>query len=336
MKSAKISLKQIIRIAAIIIVVMACVYVLFGPEDTPADTSVQEQFSVISPGDELQSDSTNEQNQQTQKANAFNLSDVPEYTGVKSFTVNGGNPYFTDDEISYSKDTGSFEFYGELDSLGRCTAAVDNLSLETMPAKGEKRESIRDIKPSGWKQAFYDCVDNESVMTRTHLVGWMLSAENANERNLISGTRYMNSDAMTTLELATARYIEKNAARHVLYRVTPIYEGNNLMASGVLMEGLSLDDGGNSIRFCEYLYNVQPGLLFDYSTGKSKYSGIFFDTNSESVKVDGMELQQFIMDGKTIHNADCTKTDSKTCFEGDVTMISYWPSMGYSLCQCIN
>lgn len=290
---------------------------LFGPDDVPSQAPIEINEQTVT------------------KSESFSLEMIPEYTGVKSYTVNNGNPYFTDEEIAYAKQTGSYESYGAHDSLGRCTAAMDNLSRETMPVKGEQRESIREIKPSGWKQAFYDCVDNESVMTRTHLVGWMLSAENANDRNLISGTRYMNSDAMTTLELATARYIENGSGRYVLYRVTPIYSGNNLMASGVLMEGLSLDDGGKSIRFCEYLYNVQPGLVFDYATGKSQYSGIFFDINSESVRTVDIDLDDFILDSDVIHEVDCDRTESTIRFYGDVTMINSWKQLGYSLCECV-
>ena len=314
--------------AAIILVIVAYLYLTNGNGQNEANTDAPgggTTFQVAEP-----------QQGQTQSAYSpcFDLAEVPEYYGVKSYTVNGGNPYFTDEEISSAKERGSFEDYGKLDSLGRCTAAMDNLSRETMPAKGEQRESIRDIHPTGWKQVFYDCVDQQSVMTRTHLVGWMLSAENANERNLISGTRYMNSDAMTTFELVTARYIEKGTGRHVLYRVTPVFEGGNLLASGVLMEGLSLDDGGNGVRFCEYLYNVQPGIWFNYTNGKSQYSGIFFDTNSDTVVTDGLKLEKFVMDGNTIHTEGCPEITDGHAFLGDVAVKDSWTKFGYRFCDC--
>jgi len=260
---------------------------------------------------------------------------IPEYSGLSCITVNNNVPFFTEDEINDARSRGSFEDYGYLDSLGRCTTAVCNLSYETMPAKGEKRENISDVHPSAWKQARYDCVSNETVMTRTHLVGWMLSAENANDRNLITGTRYMNSDIMEEWELETARYIEHGQNRHVLYRITPVFDGNNLMASGILMEAMSLDDNGAGLKYCVYLYNVQPGVEFNYSNGESQYSGIFFDTSADSVNIYGITLNNYVMVGRTVHKPDCDKAVGGTRFKGDVSMVNSWYRMGYDICDCM-
>lgn len=260
---------------------------------------------------------------------------IPAYCGQGCVIVNNSVPFFTEDEIASAKARGSFEDYGPLDSLGRCTSATCSLSYETMPAKGEKRGDISEIHPSAWKQARYDCVSNETVMTRTHLVGWMLSAENANERNLITGTRYMNSDIMEEWELEAARYIEKGYLRHVLYRVTPVFEGSNLMASGILMEAMSLEDNGLGLQYCVYLYNVQPGLQFDYSNGKSQYSGIFFDTSADSVRTSGINLQSFVMTGNTIHSPGCEKAAGGVRFKGDVAMVNSWYRLGYDICDCM-
>lgn len=264
----------------------------------------------------------------------FSLGDIPGYHGEMSYTVNEGMPFFTQQEIDDAKARGSFETYGALDALGRCTSAVCNLSTETMPADNEKRKSISDIHPTAWVQARYDCVDSKALMTRTHLVGWLLSAENANKQNLITGTRYMNADAMTVVEILTARYIEHGVSRHVLYRVTPVFEGGNLFASGVLMEGYSLEDSGQGVCFCEYVYNVQPGISIDYSNGRSTYTGIFMDTLASSVVTDGIALEQFVLENGVIHKKGCGKLGDGYPFYGDTAMKSKWNNFGYTLCDC--
>ena len=268
----------------------------------------------------------------------FSLNDVPEYSGAKYCVVNGNVPFFTKNELKLASQ-GAFEYYGPLDSYGRCTVAFDCLGRETMPGS-QKRGSISNIHPSGWKQARYDCVDSETVMTRAHLAGYMLSSENANERNLVTGTRYMNSDAMLIFEEDTQDYLYNSRGRHVLYRVTPIFKGSELMPRGVLMEAQSVEDGGIGVKYCVYIYNVQPGLKFNYSTGRSEYTGIFFDTDSSTVVTDGVAIGSYGLDTSTntIHSAFCSEYgkvpgESRIAFAGDIDCESQWPAMGYKLCH---
>ena len=273
---------------------------------------------------------------------SFQQSEIPPYAGQRYCVMNGNIPYFTEEEIARGKQ-GTFEDYGALDSLGRCTGAFDCVGRETMPAKDEKRGDISSIHPSGWHQARYDCVDSETVMTRAHLAGYMLSAENANERNLITGTRYFNSDSMLKYESEVYTYLNRNYYSHVLYRVTPIYTGKNLMADGVLMEARSVEDNGVGVCYCVFVYNVQPGVWFDYATGKSAYSGIFFDTNSETVVTDGIRFGTYTLDlaTGTIHDPFCdrlkeTAVANRVNFAGDVSMENTWGRFGYQICDCVN
>lgn len=192
----------------------------------------------------------------------FDIADVPAYSGEAYTAVNNNEPYFTSDELT----TDAFEAYSDLDSLGRCGVAYANVCLETMPT--EKRGSISEVKPTGWHSVKYDNVDGKSLYNRCHLIGYQLTAENANKQNLITGTRYLNVDGMLPFENMVADYV-KETNNHVLYRVTPIFTGDNLVADGVLMEGYSVEDEGDGICFCVYAYNVQPGITIDYATGDS-------------------------------------------------------------------
>lgn len=192
---------------------------------------------------------------------SFNLSSIPDFNGSDPYRiVNDNQPYFTDDE--YTTDV--FENYSELDSLGRCGVAYANICQELMPT--EKRGNIGMVKPTGWHTVKYDCIDGKYLYNRCHLIGFQLAGGNANEENLITGTRYLNVDGMLPFENMVADYV-KDTNHHVLYRVTPIFEGDNLLASGVLMEAASVED--NEIRFNVYVYNVQPGVNIDYATGDS-------------------------------------------------------------------
>ena len=181
--------------------------------------------------------------------------------------VNGNIPYFTDAD----KTTTAYEKYSELDSLGRCGVVMACIGRELMPKADEERGSISSVTPSGWEQAKYDTalIDGGYLYNRAHLIGWQLTAENANERNLITGTRYFNVDGMLPFENMVADYI-KETGNHVLYRVTPDFQSNNLVATGVTMEAYSVEDNGEGIQFCVYVYNFQPGILIDYATGKSR------------------------------------------------------------------
>lgn len=193
----------------------------------------------------------------------FDLADVEPYSGQPYAVVNDNVPYFLETDLT----TGSYEFYSELDSLGRCGAAYASIGLDIMPT--EKRGEIGSIKPSGWKTVKYnDYIDGNYLYNRCHLIGYQLSGENANEKNLITGTRYLNVQGMLPFENMVADYV-KETNNHVLYRVTPIFEGDNLVASGVLMEAESVEDNGEDILFCVYVYNIQPNIVIDYATGDS-------------------------------------------------------------------
>lgn len=187
---------------------------------------------------------------------------LPEYTGSPYIIVNDNVPFFTEADMT----TSSFEEYGELDSLGRCSTAYANVGKDLMPT--QKRGSIGSVKPTGWQTVKYDSVDGKYLYNRCHLIGYQLTAENANKQNLITGTRYLNVDGMLPFENMVADYI-KETNNHVLYRVTPIFTGDELVARGVLMEAESVEDKGEGILFNVYCYNVQPGIVIDYATGES-------------------------------------------------------------------
>lgn len=193
------------------------------------------------------------------------IDEVPVYSGDPYVVINDNEPSFSSEEL----ESDSFESYGELDDLGRCTIAFANLSKELMP-QGE-RGSIGQVKPSGWQTVRYDSVDGKYLYNRCHLIGWQLSGENANERNLITGTRYMNTEGMLPFENMVADHI-KETDGHVLYRVTPIFVEDELVARGVQMEAYSIEDAGASICFNVFVYNVQPGIEIDYSDGSSRLS----------------------------------------------------------------
>lgn len=185
------------------------------------------------------------------------------YEGEPFMHINDGVPYFTDEEKSQTK---VFEKYSDLDKLGRCGVASACLGKELMPT--EDRESLSSVTPSGWKNKQYDSklVDGGWIYNRAHIIGFQLAGEQANEKNLITGTRYFNVDGMLTFENMVADYI-KETNNKVLYRVTPIYSGNNLVAEGVLMEGWSIEDNGDGICFNVFVFNVQPGIEINYATG---------------------------------------------------------------------
>lgn len=199
---------------------------------------------------------------------AVSLDELPEYSGTLVLEINGNQPGFTEDEITRAQAEG-FETYSELDKLGRCGTAYAVIDLSTMPT--DERGSISEVHPSGWNQEFYDFVDQEALFNRSHLIGWQLAGENANERNLITGTRTMNSEGMLPYEDAVATYVHY-AHGSVLYRVTPLFKGNELVARGVQMEALSLEDNGASVCFNVFVYNVEPGVAIDYRDGESRES----------------------------------------------------------------
>ena len=194
---------------------------------------------------------------------SYDLASIPEYSNANYVVLNNNEPNFT--ESDYTTD--SFERYSELDSLGRAKVAYANIGVDLMPT--EERGSIGQVKPSGWHLVKYDIVNGKYLYNRCHLIGFQLTGENANEKNLITCTRQMNTVGMLEFENKVANYI-KSTNNHVLYRVTPIYKDDNLLASGVVMEAYSVEDRGEGIKFNIFVYNVQDGIDIDYKTGDSK------------------------------------------------------------------
>ena len=191
----------------------------------------------------------------------YDISDIDKFTGYNYIELNGNIPVF--EEIDTSK---SFEEYSELDSLGRAGSVFANIGVDLMPT--EKRGSIGMIKPSGWHTIKYDIVDGKYLYNRCHLIGYQLTGENANEKNLITCTRQMNTKGMLDFENKVDDYI-KSTSNHVLYRVTPVYKNDNLLATGVIIEAKSVEDNGEGILFNVFVYNIQNGIEIDYKTGES-------------------------------------------------------------------
>lgn len=195
--------------------------------------------------------------------NAADLSHVPSYTSNPYTIINDNEPEFDKGDFT----TEAFEKYSDLDDLGRCGVAYANICKELMPT--EKRGKIGMIKPSGWHTVKYpEIIKDRYLYNRCHLIGFQLAGENANEKNLITGTRYLNVDGMLPFENEVADYV-KETGNHVLYRVTPVFDGDNLVASGVQIEAESVEDSGEGVKFNVYCYNVQPGIGIDYTTGDS-------------------------------------------------------------------
>lgn len=201
---------------------------------------------------------------------------ISAYNGTAYAVVNNNQPNFSATELT----TVGYEKYSDLDSLGRCGVALASCGRDTMPGANETRGNINSIRPSGWIQAKYNGISGGYLWNRCHLIGWQLSTENANRKNLITGTRYMNIEGMLTFENMVADYI-RETNNHVAYRVTPVFEGNNLVCSGIQMEAYSVEDSGEGICFNVYCYNVQPGITIDYATGNS--SGPASDNTSQAI-----------------------------------------------------
>lgn len=236
---------------------------------------------------------------------SVSLDSIPEFDEKKPYVIiNDNNPFFDGESTE-----ATYEIFGELDSLGRCTAAISCIGVDLMPT--EDRDSIGHIKPSGWQSVKYDIVDGKYLYNRCHLIGFQLTGENDNEKNLITGTRYMNVEGMLPFENMVADYVKETENR-VLYRVTPIYDNSNLVASGVLMEAKSVED--DEICFCVYVYNAQPGIIIDYGTGESRLStdppakengdvGTSGDAEEES----GAEKNYILnTSSKKFHEVDCS------------------------------
>lgn len=251
------------------------------------------------------------------------------YDGKPYVVINDNDPDFTDADMT----TTSFERYGELDGLGRCTTAFANIGKDLMPA--EKRGPIGEVKPTGWQTAKYDNVDGKYLYNRCHLIGYQLTGENANEKNLITGTRYLNVDGMLPFENMVADYI-KETGNHVLYRVTPVFSGDNLVASGVQMEAKSVEDNGDGILFNVYCFNAQPGIAIDYATGDSHQDDSIVADASKSTTAAEANVQTYVLNTNTkkFHKESCNSAKSmeasnKKIYTGSRQEII---DMGYEAC----
>ncbi len=237
-------------------------------------------------------------------AKNVSIDELPEYSGQPYIVIEGNEPGFTKEEITEE----SYESYSGLDELGRCGAAEASVGLDIMPT--EERGNIGQVKPSGWHTVKYDCVEGNYLYNRCHLLGYQLTGENANEENLITGTRYLNVEGMLPFENMVADYV-KETEDHVMYRVTPIFEGENLVASGVEIEAYSVEDEGEGICFHVFCYNVQPEIEIDYKTGESKISeDEISDAGSSSRS--GKILEEYVLNTNTkkFHNKSCSSVQS--------------------------
>ncbi len=257
------------------------VYITLDAPETPAAESAEPEVPEETASEEPEPEITEEEpapaetaaQQETpvetaaaQTGGSITLNQIPAYSGEPYTVINDNNPFFTEAEFT----TNSYESYSNLDRLGRCGVAMACIGQDLMPT--EDRESISSITPTGWKNAEYDFISGGYLYNRCHLIAFELAGENANEKNLITGTRYLNVDGMLPFENMVADYV-KETNNHVLYRVTPMFDGDNLVAAGVLMEAESVEDRGGDILFNVFCYNVQPGVSIDYATGSSQADG---------------------------------------------------------------
>lgn len=261
------------------------------------------------------------------KADSADLAAIPEYTGSAYTVLNDNIPDFPEED--FTKE--SFETYSDMDSLGRCGVAYANIGEDLMPTT--KRGSIGQVKPSGWHTVKYDSVDGKYLYNRCHLIGYQLTAENANEKNLITGTRYLNTEGMLPFENMVADYI-KETGNHVLYRVTPLFDGNNLVATGVQMEAESVEDKGDGILYNVFCYNIQPGITIDYKSGDSS------ENEDMPVQTEAASVSEFVLNtsSKKFHKPSCSsiskiKQENKEVYKGSRDALI---SQGYDPCKKCN
>ena len=306
-KKASISLAGILTLFVLIGIIKP------GTDVSVPDTQVIESETVQVQAGETQTDDTQMSSEEAASLaethintalEAFASETIPEYSGNPYVELNGNVPYFTVEELS----TTAFELYSELDALGRCGAAYANVCKEIMPT--EERGSIGMVKPTGWHTVKYDCITDRYLYNRCHLIGYQLAGENANEKNLITGTRYMNVDGMLPFENEVADYVN-DTDNHVLYRVTPVFSGNNLLASGVIIEAKSVEDNGAGVQFNVYCYNVQPGISIDYTDGQSWENG-----SSNTSESDNEETQATaVLQGQTATQSDTISSQQEQSAE---------------------
>ena len=237
----------------------------------------------------------------------ISLAGIPTYQGMSYTNINGNKPFFSDED---KVRTDAFEYYSELDELGRCGVAYANICKELQPT--EERGSIGQVKPSGWHTVKYNgYIEDNYLYNRCHLIGYQLAGENANELNLITGTRYMNCDGQLPFEDMVDDYVDETG-NHVLYRVTPIYEGDNLVASGVLTEAYSVEDNGEGLQFCVYCFNVQPGIGIDYATGESWFLDDYEGEYATQTYFSTKQIKNYIVDTEAYEAQKSETTTEET------------------------
>ena len=332
-------MKKYRRIIAVLLLVFVCVFIASCSEirenvdkivselENEAGSAVNETRSAVTKTTK-NTKTTKAQTTKAARAETTNADDViaeteiPEFTGSAYCELNGNKPKFTSSDMKKT----AFEQYGELDKLGRCTTAFACIDKSLMPTG--KRESISSVKPTGWKTVRYDFVEEHSLYNRSHLIGYQLTAENANKRNLVTGTRFMNAYGMTPFENMVADYIKETGNR-VLYRVTPVFKGDELVCRGVIMEAKSVEDKGDGICYNVFVFNVQPYIDIDYKDGSSKISDGYY-------KLPGSGVTYTVnKNSRKIHDPECElakqiKKDNKE----DITCpIDALISQGYTKCR---
>lgn len=250
---------------------------------------------------------------------------IPEFSGEAYIALKDNVPNFTQQDLVAQ----SYEFYSPLDALGRCGEVMACVGVDIMPT--EERGSIGQVKPSGWQTVKYDHVDGKYLYNRCHLIGFQLTGENANEQNLITGTRYLNIEGMLPFENMVADYV-KETENHVAFRVTPVFEGNNMLATGVLMEAQSVEDGGEDICFAVFCYNVQPGIVINYITGESALSGEELPETPAAEQ--GTTLYVLNTSSKRIHRPECSSVTDMAEHNKQETYetIASLQNKGYTAC----
>ena len=260
------------------------------------------------------------------KGAAVSLENIPDFSGEPFVVIGDNRPDFSEEDLTEE----SYEYYSPLDALGRCGYTIACVGRDIMPT--EDRESISNVKPTGWVQAQYDCVEAKNLYNRCHLIGFQLTGENANECNLITGTRFCNTEGMLPFENMVADYV-KETGNHVLYRVTPIFQTNELVARGIHMEAFSVEDEGAGVCFNVFVYNCQPGVVIDYATGESRLA-------AENGSSDSNIQMSYILNvsSKKFHKESCSlgqdiKASNKKYFTGSREDLI---QQGYSASKCCN
>lgn len=286
------------RRGAVLFVLLLTLCMIFTSCGSELTSSVSGAAGKSSSGTQTEQSSDSGGSAQTQSAgnSSFSISDIPAYSGDPYVAIADNVPDFSSADLTAQ----SYEHYSDLDSLGRCGVCTASVGQDLMPT--EKRGSIGMVKPTGWHTVKYDFVDGKYLYNRCHLIGYQLTAENANEKNLITGTRYLNVDGMLPFENMVADYV-KETGNHVLYRVTPVFTGSNLVADGVHMEAESVEDSGSGVMFNVFCYNVQPGVTIDYATGESHLSGDSADNSGTTSAAGTAASSQSGADSKSAQSA---------------------------------